>query len=179
MQYPLFDFLCSSLVPILCAYIAAGSSGNVHFILIGIAAVRAFPDKLAMLVLDDVDLAVVAANMAIIALGIKLGVHDIVVNKLHYRQYRVEIVLHIGNLDVGYRASGGERLELRLQSELIKRVDVLGHVNVIAVGDIILVRDALDYAEALLQAFCELVGGAFERGAVKRVIDRLIWRYTR
>ena len=41
----------------------------------------------------------------------------------------------------------------------------------VAVGYIALVGNTGDYAEALLQAFCKLVGGGFQGGAVKREID--------
>ena len=43
----------------------------------------------------------------------------------------------------------------------------------VAVGDVALVRDALDDAEALLQGLGELVGGGLERRAVQRVVDVL------
>ena len=43
----------------------------------------------------------------------------------------------------------------------------------IAVGDVALVRDALDDAEALLQGLGELVGGGLERRTVQRVVDVL------
>ena len=54
--------------------------------------------------------------MAVVALGIKLGIHNIVVNKLHNRKHRVKIVLHIGNLNVGNSSARRERLELSLES---------------------------------------------------------------
>ena len=48
MQYAVLDLLCAALVPVLGADVAAGSAGYVHFILVGIAALRAFPDQLAV-----------------------------------------------------------------------------------------------------------------------------------
>ena len=46
-------------------------------------------------------------------------------------------------------------------------------MDVIAVGDIALVRHALDDAEALLQALRKLIGRALERRAVQRIVDDL------
>ena len=40
-------------------------------------------------------------------------------------------------------------------------------MDVVAVGDIVLVRDAFHDAKALLQALGKLVGGGFQRGAVE------------
>ena len=46
-------------------------------------------------------------------------------------------------------------------------------MDVVRVRDVVLVGDALDDAEALLQALRELVGRRFERRAVERVVDVL------
>ena len=46
-------------------------------------------------------------------------------------------------------------------------------MDVVAVGDIVLVGDAGDDAEPLLQAGGKLVGGGFQRGAVEGVVDVL------
>ena len=132
-----------------------------------------FPDELAVLVLTDLYLAVVAASLTEIALGVKLGVHYVVVNEFHHAEDCVKIVLHIGHLNVGDRAAGRELLELCLKLELLKRVDRLGYVNVIGVGNVILIGYALDYAKSLLQAFCKLVGRRLKGRAVKRVVNIL------
>ena len=73
MQHALFDFGGTALVPELGADVTAGAAGDVHGILVAVAAVRALPDELAV-ILDDLNLTVVAALLAIIALGVKLGV---------------------------------------------------------------------------------------------------------
>jgi len=44
-------------------------------------------------------------------------------------------------------------------------------VDVIGVGDIALIRDALDHAEALLKALGKAVGSALQRRAVDGVVD--------
>ena len=79
--------------------------------------------------------------------------------------------MHIRHLDVADRAAGRERLELRLESQLAECVDMLGHMDVVAVGDVALVRDAGDDAEALLQALGELVRRGFQRRAVEAEVD--------
>ena len=173
MQHALLDLLRAALVPELGADVAAGTAGDVELRLVGVAALRALPDELAALVLDDLDLAVEAAHLAVVALGVELGVHDVVVDELHDREDRRQVVLHVRHLDVGDRASGRELLELRLERELGERVDLLRHVDVVGVGDVVLVRDSLHDAEALLQALGELVGRRLERSAVEGVVDVL------
>ena len=46
-------------------------------------------------------------------------------------------------------------------------------MDVVAVGDVALVRDALDHAEPALQALGELVGGGLQRCAVQGIVDIL------
>ena len=64
MQHALLDLLRAALVPELGADVAAGTAGDVHLVLIGVAALRAAPDELTA-VLDDLDLAVPAAHCQI------------------------------------------------------------------------------------------------------------------
>ena len=79
--------------------------------------------------------------------------------------------MHIRHLDVADRAAGRERLKLRLEGQLAECVDMLGHMDVVAVGDVALVRDAGDDAEALLQALGELVRRGLQRRAVEAEVD--------
>ena len=51
MKHPVSDLLSSSLIPELGSDIAAGSAGYKHVVLILIAAVGAFPDKLSGFIL--------------------------------------------------------------------------------------------------------------------------------
>ena len=60
MQNPILDLLGTALVPVLGADVAAGSSCHVHFALVGIAALGANPDELAVGVLLNGDLAIIA-----------------------------------------------------------------------------------------------------------------------
>ena len=82
MKDSVLDLLGTSLIPKLCSYIAAGTAGNIKLILIFVAAVRAAPNELALF-FNDFDFAVISANLAIIALCVELGIHDMIVNILH------------------------------------------------------------------------------------------------
>ena len=81
MQYSFLDLLGSALVPELRSYIAAGSSGDVHLVLILIAALRTGPDELSVR-FPDFDFAVKSAYLAVVAFSIQLGVHYILINEL-------------------------------------------------------------------------------------------------
>ena len=69
MQYPLGDFSHPALVKPVHTQVAADTAADIHGVLITVAAVRAFPDELAI-VLHDPDLTVKAALLAVIALGV-------------------------------------------------------------------------------------------------------------
>ena len=69
MQHPLLDFLSTSLIPELSTDITAGTASYIQLGLVGIAAVRAFPYQLTVLVSFDLDLSVIAAHLTVIALG--------------------------------------------------------------------------------------------------------------
>ena len=139
MQNSILDFLGSSLVPVLSTDITAGSSRNVHLGLITVLAVGAFPNELAVFILLDEYLAVVSANLAEVTLGIKLSVHNVVVDKLHNTENSVDVVLHIGNLYVRDCAAGRKLLELAFKFKLgdlkvpdlglIKGVDLANKIN--------------------------------------------------
>ena len=79
MQYPFPDLLCSPLIPELRSNIAACPPRHIHFILIGTAAVWALPDQLAVSIVNNIDLSVIAAFLTVIALGIQLRIHDIII----------------------------------------------------------------------------------------------------
>ena len=95
MQHAVADFLRPSLVPELGSDIAAGTACNRHLVLVTVAAVRALPDQLTCLILDDFDLTVIAAALAVIALGIQLCIHDVLIDELHDRQDCRDILLHV------------------------------------------------------------------------------------
>ncbi len=170
MQDPVPDLLCPALIPELGADIAAGAAGHIHLVLIRVAALGALPDELAV-VLYDLDLTIPAADLAVVALGVQLGVNDVVVDELHHLQHGGDVVLHVRNLHIADGAAGGEVLELGLEFQLVKGVDLLRDVDMVAVGDVALVSDALNDAEPALEALSELVSGGFQRRAVQRIVD--------
>ena len=172
MQHAILDLLRASLVPELSADITAGAAGNVQLVLIAVAALGALPHQLAV-ILHDLDLAIVAAHLTVVGLGVQLGVHDVVVDELQHAYDGFQIVLHIGHFHIADGTARGQTLEVGLKLQLGKSVDGLGNMDVVAVGDIVLVRDALHDAKALLQALGKLVGGGFQRGAVEGVVHVL------
>ena len=176
MQHPVFDLLGSALVPVLGTDIAAGTAGDVHLVLVAVAAVGADPDQLAVVFLQA-DLAVVAAALAVVGLGVQLGVHDVVVDELHDLQHGVDVLLHVGHFHIGNGAAGGELLELGLEGQLGEGVDLLGHMDMVGVGDIALVGDAVKafgYEEPKNGKYeytlCEVMDSHFKYKSVAPVI---------
>ncbi|CAN4005864.1 DUF1450 domain-containing protein, partial [Dysosmobacter welbionis] len=102
--------------------------------------------------LRDLDLAVPAAHLAIVGLGVQFGVDDVFIDELHHLEHRLQVVLHVRHLHVADGAAGRQGLELGLKLQLVESVDIFCHMDVVAVGDVALVSDALDDAEAALQA---------------------------
>ena len=139
VQDPVTNFLGAALVPELGADVAAGTAGHIHLALVGVAALGASPDQLAVF-LHDLDLAVPAADLAVVALGVQLGVDDVVVDELHHFQNGGDVVLHVGDFHVADGTAGGEVLELGLKFQLGEGVDLLRHVDVVAVGDLSLIH---------------------------------------
>ena len=127
-----------------------------------------------MVILLDLNLAIVAAYLAVVGLGIQLGVHDVFIDELHHFQNGIDVVLHIGHFYIADGSAGGQLLELRLEAQLGKGIDVLGHMDMVGVCNVALVRNAGDHAETLLQALGELIGGGFQRGAIEGEIDVLL-----
>ena len=171
MKNSVLNLLRSALVPVLRTDVAASTTGNVHLRLVTVFTMRTLPNEFAFFVLLYKNFPVVTADLAIVALGVKLGIHDVVVNKLHERKHRRDIVLHVGYFYVGNCAARGKLLEFALKFELGKGVDFFRNVYVVAVGDIALIRYPFDDAETLLQTFRELIGGTFKRRAVQREVD--------
>ena len=122
-------------------------------------------------VLIDFNLPVVAAALAVVALGVELGVLDVVIDEPHDVLQRFQVVAHIGDLHVGDAAAGGDFLELRLKGELIKGVNVFPHVHVIAIGIISLIRHVWYRSEALLVDAGEAVTQGLGGGSVEGKAD--------
>ena len=172
MEHAVPDLGRAALVPELGADIAAGAAGNVQLALVAVVAVGALPDQLAV-VLDDLDLAVVAAHLAVIALGVELGIHDVVIDELHHLDDGFQIVLHVGHFHIADGAARGQTLEFALELQLGEGINLLAHMDMVAVGDVVAVGDAGHDAEPFLQALGELVGGGLQRRAVQRIVDVL------
>ena len=170
MQHSVLDLGGSALVPELGADVAAGAAGDVQLVLVAIVALGAFPDQLAVLG-HDLDLAVVAADLAVVTLGVQLGVHDVLVDELHDLDNGLEVVLHVGHLHIADGTARGELLEVALELQFREGVDLLGHVDVVGVRDIIAVRDARHKPKTLLQALGKLVGRGLQRRAVQAEIN--------
>ena len=132
-----------------------------------VVAGRALP----LVVVVDNNLSVEAAYLAVVALGVELGVLDVVVDEADNLLQSLQVVAHVGNLHIGDAAAGGNLLELGLEGELLKGVNVLPHVHVIAVGIIALVGYIGDRAEALLVDAGKAVAQALSGGAVESEAD--------
>ena len=106
MQHPIPDLLRPSLVPELASDISTGAPGHVHLRLIHVATLRTFPQELAVL-LDDLNLTIPPAALAVVALGVQLGIDDVVVDELDDAQHSRQVVLHIGNFNIADGSAGG------------------------------------------------------------------------
>ena len=71
VQNSVFNFLGTTLVPILGADVAAGTAGHIHLVLVLVAALGAGPDQLAV-IFPNLDLTVIAAALAVVGLGVQL-----------------------------------------------------------------------------------------------------------
>ena len=81
MQHPISNFLRPSLVPELGANIAASTPGHVHLGLVSVSALGTLPDEFTVF-LNDLNFTIPAAALAVVALGVKLGVDDVLVDEL-------------------------------------------------------------------------------------------------
>ena len=134
----IFNFLRTTLVPELRTNISAGTTCNIHLILIAVSTMWAFPHQLAI-ILNNLDLAIIATHLAVVRLRIELRIHDVIVDKLHNPENGLKIILHIGNLNVRNGSTRRKTLKLRLKLQFLEGVDLFCYMHVIAVGDIALV----------------------------------------
>ena len=167
MQHPVLDLLRTSLVPELRTDIAAGSPCHTHLRLITVSAVGALPYQLAALILYDLNLTVVAADLTVIRLRIQLRIHDVVINILHHGEHCRNVVLHVRHLNVADGTTRRKPLEVRLEAKLGEGINILPDIYMVAVGDVVVVRYVLNDAEALLQALGKLIGRGFHRCSVE------------
>lgn len=166
MNKTLLYLLRPALIPKLCANISAGTPCNRHSALVSVSTVRAFPDKFSMLVLYNLDFSVIPACLTIITLGIKLCIHDIIIDILHDGKYCLNIVLKIRNLHIADCSTRRKSLERSLEFQLVKCIDLFRYMHMIAVCDIVLICDTRNDAESFLQTFCKLVCCGFQRSPI-------------
>ena len=159
MKHSFLDFLCTSLIPELCAYISACSSRNIHLILISVAAVWTLPDKLAVLICHNLYLPCISAFLTIITLCVKLCIHYVFINVLHNRKHSRNIICHIRNLNIAYGSTRRKLLELGFKLKLIKCIYIFCHMNMITVCNIILICNTLYLSKTFLQTLYELING--------------------
>ena len=112
VDVPFLDFLRPTLVPVIQTDVAAGSTSNIHFALVCVAAVGTAPNQLAMLILDNLNFLIPTTALAVVGLGVELGVHDVVVDVPQHGHDRRDVVGEVGNLDVTDSAGKYPRVEL-------------------------------------------------------------------
>ena len=170
MQHSILDLGGAALIPELGADVAAGAAGDIQLVLVAVVALGALPHQLAVL-LYNLDLAIVAADLAVVTLGVQFGVHDVLIDELHDLDDGLEVVLHVGHLHIADGTARGQLLELALKLQLGEGIDLFRHMDMVGVRDIAAVGDAGHNAEALLQALGEFVGRGFQRRAVQAEIN--------
>ena len=172
MQHAVADLLGSALVPELGTDVAARTTSDIHLLLVTIAAIGALPHQLAV-ILHDLDLAVITADLTVIGFGVQLRIHDVVIDELQHTYDGFQIVLHVGHFHIADGTARGQALEVGFKLQLGEGINLLRHMHMVAVGDIVLVGNAGHDAKPLLQALGELVGGGFQRGAIEGVVHVL------
>ena len=163
VEHPGLDLLGLANIPEVLTQVTAGAAGDVHLAVVLVAAAGALP----LVLVVDLDLPVIAAHLAVVALGVELGVLDVVVDVAHHILQGLQVVAHIGHLHVGDGATGGDLLELALKGELGEGVHVLPHIHMVGVGVVALVSDILNGAVLLLVDAGEAVAQALGGGAVE------------
>ena len=171
MQDAVLDFLRAALIPELGADIPAGSTGNMHLALVAVAAIGAFPNEFAGFVFDDFDFAGIAAILAKVAFGVELRVDDRVVDMFHDRKNRRDVILHVRDLNIAHGSTWRKLLELGFLGQFIEGVDLFPDVDVIGIGDVVMVGNSGDDAETLLETLGEFLGRGLKRSAIDGVVD--------
>ena len=115
MQHTFLNLLSSSLVPELGPDVTAGPPGHTHGILVMIFAIWAFPNQFAALICHDLHFPIITASAAVIAFRIQLRIHNILINMLHYRKYRRNVIFHIRNFHIADSPAGRKGLKLALK----------------------------------------------------------------
>lgn len=163
MSYTRLNLLRFTDVPELLAQVPTGPANDIHLPVVLIVANGALP--LAFIVDDD--LSVKSTHLAVIALGVELSVLDVVVDELDNGLQGFQVLGHIGNLGIGDASAAGDGLELILKTQLGEGVNVLPHINVVAVGVVAFVGHIRDISKPLPVNAGEPVAQGLGRCAVK------------
>ena len=165
--YTLGNFLGFPDVPPLFAQVAAGPPHDSHPVPVPVVALGALPGGIAILIRHNLDLAVEAALVAVVALRVELRIHDVVVDELHHAFDGFDVVAQVRDLHVGDLSAAGDRLELGLKLQLVKGVNMLTHIDMIAVRVVTLIRNIGHVAELLPVDLGKPVAQALGGGAVQ------------
>ena len=106
---------------------------------------------------DNPDFSIIAALLTQVELGVEFRVQDGIVDVMKQSHHSVDVVLHVRHFYVAYCAARRELLELSLFGQFVECVDFFAHIDVVAVGDVVVIGHLLDDAEAVLQVLCELI----------------------
>ena len=136
-----------------------------HLFLLSAALRAAIPDN-----------AVVAADRVAVNRVVDRAVADArVVHRAHNRFKRIQILGRVAvHLDVGDVTRVRQRVIRRFQPDLVKRADRAIHRDVEAVGVILAIGHARDFAVALLVELHKPAGKPLRRGRQQRVIQLLL-----
>ena len=99
----------------------------------------------------------IVACLTVITPRIQLRIHDIVINIFHDGKHRIQIMFHVGYFNITDGAARRQLLELRLKLQLFKGVDVLCHMYMVTVGNIILICHTFYHTEPVLQTLREFI----------------------
>ena len=102
VKYPRLNLLGLTHVPEVLSEVTAGTAGNIHLAVVLIAALRALP----LVVVIYYYLTIEAAYMAVIRLGVKLRILDVVIDEAYNLLHGIYVVAHVRYLHIRYASAG-------------------------------------------------------------------------
>ncbi len=157
MQHSLWNLFRLPYIPKILSQIPASSSRYGHFLLIFIVALWAF----SFITIVDNDLSIKSTFVAVVRLGIKLSIHDIIIHKSDQTLEGSQIFLHIWHLNIGNRTSWRNTLKLRFKGKFGYGINLFSHINMVRIGLITLVGHIFDLSESFLVNLREAVAKTF------------------
>ena len=115
-----------------------------------------------------------AGETGVLVAQVEFSIENRVVHVLHDVENRLDVVLHVRNLDVADRPALALRRILGLVRKLRECVYMLGDVIMIGIDDIVAIGDIRDDSVTTQQAAGELVCSVLHRRTVNRIADVLI-----